>query len=162
ELDSKRLETFNELIPGLRRVLLPYEKNETFSLAQAKVYRESARRLKISLIEKAVSSDVEAQGVFDGIKKNQIDGVIVPRSLSFNIPGLAVENTARQRVPTMFFGPWYVDQGGLASYGPDFYESGRQAARLVDKIIKGTRPRDIPVEVNNNIEFVVNLKVATT
>ena len=61
----------------------------------------------------------------------------------------------------MFFGPWYVEQGGLASYGPDFYESGRRAARLMDKIIKGTNPREIPVEVNNQIEFVVNLKVAT-
>jgi putative ABC transport system substrate-binding protein len=61
----------------------------------------------------------------------------------------------------MFFGPWYVDEGGLASYGPDFYQSGRQAARLVDKILKGTNPGEIPVEVNNNIEFVVNLKVAT-
>jgi putative ABC transport system substrate-binding protein len=62
----------------------------------------------------------------------------------------------------MFFGSWYVEQGGLASYGPDFYQSGRQAARLVDKILKGTSPREIPVEVNNNIEFVVNLKVAAT
>jgi putative ABC transport system substrate-binding protein len=61
----------------------------------------------------------------------------------------------------MFFGSWYVEQGGLASYGPDFYESGRQAARLVDKIIKGTNPREIPAEVNNQIEFVVSLKVAT-
>jgi putative ABC transport system substrate-binding protein len=61
----------------------------------------------------------------------------------------------------MFFGPWYVENGGLASYGSAFYESGRQAARLVDKILKGTNPREIPVEVNNNIEFVVNLKVAT-
>jgi putative ABC transport system substrate-binding protein len=54
-----------------------------------------------------------------------------------------------------------VDQGGIASYGPDFYKSGRQASRLVDKILKGTDPREIPVEVNNDIEFVVNLKVAT-
>jgi len=86
---------------------------------------------------------------------------MVPRSLSFNIPGLAVEITGQKRIPTMFFGPWYVDQGGIASYGPDFYKSGRQASRLVDKILKGTDPREIPVEVNNDIEFVVNLKVAT-
>jgi putative tryptophan/tyrosine transport system substrate-binding protein len=90
-----------------------------------------------------------------------VHGIVVPRSLSFNIPGLALEATSRQRIPTMFFGPWYVEQGGLASYGPDFYKSGRQAARLVDKILKGTNPGEIPVEVNNNIEFVVNLKVAT-
>jgi len=53
-----------------------------------------------------------------------------------------------------------VERGGLASYGPNLYETGRLATRLVDKILKGTKPSEIPVEVNNNIEFVINLKVA--
>lgn len=161
DLDGKRLEIFKEMLPGLTRVLFPYDKSEAFSVAQAKIYRESARRLKIMLIEKTVVSQKEAQATFDSIRKNEVHGIVVPRSLSFNIPGLAVEAMSKKRIPTMFFGPWYVDQGGFASYGPDFYKSGRQAARLVDKIIKGTDPREIPVEVNNNIEFVVNLKVAT-
>jgi putative ABC transport system substrate-binding protein len=161
ELDSKRLEIFKEMIPGLTRVLFPYDPSEAFSVAQAKIYRETAHRLKIMLIEKTVATQKEAQGTFDGIRKNEVHGIVVPRSLSFNIPGLALEITSRQRIPTMFFGGWYAEQGGLAAYGPDFYQSGRQAARLVDKILKGTNPREIPVEVNNNIEFVVNLKVAT-
>ena len=162
DLDSKRLEIFNEMIPGLQRVLFPYDKAEPFSVAQAKNYRESARRLKITLIEKASVTKEEVQAVFDAIKKDEVHGIVVPRSLSFNIPGLALEAISRQRIPTMFFGAWYVEQGGLASYGPNFYQSGRQAARMVDKILKGTSPRDLPVEVNNTIEFVVNLKVATT
>jgi len=149
------------MISGLTRVLFPYDKADAFSVAQAKIFRDSARRLKITLIEKAVLSQKEAQTTFDDLKRNEVHGIVVPRSLSFNIPGLALEAMSRQRIPTMFFGPWYVEQGGLASYGPDFYKSGRQAARLVDKILKGTDPREIPVEVNNNIEFVVNLKVAT-
>ena len=149
------------MIPGLTRVLFLYDKAEAFSVAQAKVFRESARRLKIMLIEKTALTRKEAQAAFESIRRNEVHGIVVPRSLSFNIPGLALEATSRQRIPTMFFGAWYVEQGGLASYGPNFYESGRQAARLVDKILKGTNPREIPVEVNNNIEFVVNLKVAT-
>ena len=161
ELDSKRLEIFKEMIPELARVLFPYDKSEAFSVAQANIYRETARRLKIALIEKAVLTQEQARATFDGIRRNEVHGIVVPRSLSFNIPGLALEAMSRQRIPTMFFGPWYVEQGGLASYGPDFYQSGRQAARLVDKILKATNPREIPVEVNNNIEFVVNLKVAT-
>jgi putative ABC transport system substrate-binding protein len=161
ELDSKRLEIFAELVPGLRRVMFPHDKAEPFSGRQGKIYRESARGLKITLIEKTAASQAEARAIFDGIRKNDIDGIIVPRSLSFNIPGFAIEATTRQGIPAMFFGPWYVEQGGLASYGPAFYESGRQAARQVDKILKGTNPGDIPVEVNNKIEFVVNLKAAT-
>jgi putative ABC transport system substrate-binding protein len=161
ELDSKRLEIFKEMIPGLTRVLFPYDPSETFAVAQAKIYRETAHRLKIMLIEKPVATQKEAQAIFDHIRNNEVQGIVVPRSLSFNIPGLALEAMSKKGIPTMFFGPWYVDQGGFASYGPDFYQSGRQAARLVDKIIKGTNPREIPVEVNNNIEFVVNLKMAT-
>jgi len=161
ELDSKRLEVFKDMIPGMTSVLFPYDKADPFSVAQEKTFRDSAALLKITLVEKPVHTQAEAQAAFDEIKKREVHGIVVPRSLSFNIPGLAVEATSRQRIATMFFGPWYVARGGLASYGPDFYESGRQAARLVDKILKGTNPRDIPVEVNNNIEFVVNLKIAT-
>jgi len=161
ELDSKRLEIFKEMILGLTRVLFPYDKADAFSVTQANVFRESARRLKITLIEKPILHPDEAKAIFYDLKRTEVHGIMVPRSLSFNIPGLAVEITAQKRIPTMFFGPWYVDQGGIASYGPDFYKSGRQASRLVDKILKGTDPREIPVEVNNDIEFVVNLKVAT-
>jgi putative ABC transport system substrate-binding protein len=161
ELDGKRLEIFKEMIPGITRVLFPYNKAEPFSVAQAKTYRESARSLGLTLIEKSVGTESEAKETFEALRRNDVHGIVVPRSLSFNIPGLALEATSRQRIPTMFFGPWYVENGGLASYGPDFYESGRQAARLVDKILKGTNPREIPVEVNNKIEFAVSLKVAT-
>ena len=161
ELDPKRLEIFKELIPGLKRVLFCYDPSEAFSVAQAKVYRDTARRLAIVLTEKPVRTQEEAQATFAGIRKSDVHGIVVPRSLSLNIPGFAREATTRQGIPTMFFTSWHVENGGIASYGPDLYESGRQAARLVDKIFKGTNPVEIPVEVNNNIEFVVNLKVAT-
>jgi putative ABC transport system substrate-binding protein len=140
ELDSKRLEIFGELIPGLTRVLFPYDKDDGFSVEQAKIYRDSARRLKIMLIEKTVVNQTEAQAFFDGLRKNEVHGIVAPRSLSFNIPGLVLEAMTRQRIPAMFVAPWYADQGGFASYGPDLYQSGRQAARLVDKIIRGTDP----------------------
>jgi ABC-type uncharacterized transport system substrate-binding protein len=161
ELATKRLEIFKEMIPGLKRVMFCYDPSDAFSVAQAKVYRDTARLLNIVLIEKPVRTQEEAQATFAGIRKSDVHGIVVPHSLSLNIPGRAVEATTRQGIPTMFFGPWHVENGGLASYGSAFYESGRQAARLVDKILKGTNPGEIPVEVNNNIEFVVNLKVAT-
>jgi putative ABC transport system substrate-binding protein len=160
QLDTKRLETFKEMIPGLKQVLFPYDPSETFSVAQANVYRGIARILKIDLIEKPLRTQGEAEATFAAIQKNEVHGIVVPRSLSLNIPGLALKATSRKQIPTMFFGPWYVENGGLASYGPDFYESGRMAARLVDKILKGAAPSEIPVEVNNDIEFVINLKVA--
>jgi putative ABC transport system substrate-binding protein len=160
QLDTKRLEIFKEMIPGLKTVLFCYDPSEAFSIAQGKVYRDTARVLKIHLIEKPVRTQEEAQATFTGIARSEVQGIVVPRSLSLNIPGFAREATSRQRIATMFFGAWHVETGGLASYGPNIYESGRQAARLVDKILKGTNPGEIPVEVNNNIEFVINLKIA--
>ena len=89
-----------------------------------------------------------------------MDGILKPQGLSLNIPGFILEATAQRAIPTMFDAAFWVEQGGLASYGPDFYESGRQAARLVDKILKRADPAEIPVEVNPKIEFAINLKVA--
>ena len=60
----------------------------------------------------------------------------------------------------MFNGAFFVERGGLVSYGPDFYDSGRQAARLVDKIVKGEDPGRIPVEANPKIELAINMTIA--
>ncbi len=85
---------------------------------------------------------------------------VQPAGISLNIPGFFLEAASEQGIPTMSNGTFWVERGGLASYGPDSYESGRQAARLVDKILKGTDPAEIPVEVNSKIEFAINLKTA--
>jgi putative ABC transport system substrate-binding protein len=78
-----------------------------------------------------------------------------------NIPGFILEAATQQKIPTMFMnGAFWVERGALATYGPDFHESGRQAARLVDKILKGADPATLPVEMNPKIEFAINLKTA--
>lgn len=84
-----------------------------------------------------------------------------PRQVSLNLAGFVLEVASQRALPTLFASTFSeVERDGLASYGPDIYESGQQAARLVDKILRGTAPAEIPVEVNNKIEFVINLKVA--
>jgi putative ABC transport system substrate-binding protein len=84
----------------------------------------------------------------------------MPQDLSLNIPAFVLEATSQRAIPTMFDGVFWVERGELAGYGANYYESGRQAARLVDKILKGTKPTEIPVEVNAKIEFGINLQVA--
>src|SRR5262252_5298795 len=79
----------------------------------------------------------------------------------WNIQRFILETAAQQGIPAMYEDTFYVEQsGGLASYGPSTYATGRQAVRLVDKIFKGTKPADLPVETNTKIEFVINLKTA--
>jgi putative ABC transport system substrate-binding protein len=89
-----------------------------------------------------------------------VDGILSVSGMGLNLPGLVLEATSQRHLPTMFNGAFMVERGGLASYGPDFYESGRQAARLVAKIIQGEKPGRIPVEIDPKIELVINLKVA--
>lgn len=159
-LAPKRLELLSEITSGLKRVLFLYDPNASLAVAEAKVYRDEARRLGIVLVEEMARSEDGARTILSQISKSDIHGILTPRSLSLNIPGFILEATAQRAIPAMFPDPWYVENGGLASYGPEFYESGRMAARLVDKIVKGANPADIPVETNPNIEFVLNLNVA--
>jgi putative tryptophan/tyrosine transport system substrate-binding protein len=129
ELGPKRLEVFREIIPGLKRVLFPYAPADALAMAEAKVYRDAAHLLGIELVEKAVETQEAAQATLAQVQKGEADGILAPRPISLNIPGFILEATGQRAIPTMFDTPFWVEQGGLASYGPDSYESGRQAAR---------------------------------
>ncbi len=160
ELGPKRLEIFKEMIPELNRVLFPYDATDAYSVSEAKAYRDAARRLRIALIEKELRTEDEAKSVLGKLRKGDIHGILSPRPMTANIPGYVREAGSRSSIPTMFAATFFAENGGLASYTPNSYESGRMAARLVDKILKGESPGKIPVEVNNKIELVINLKVA--
>ena len=160
ELGPKHLQVFKDLIPGLQRVLFPYAAADTAAAAAVPVYRDAARLLGIELAAQAVHTEEEAQAACATARKGGIDGILAYDAAALNLNGFILEATARQAIPSMFASAFLAEQGGLASYGPDQYASGRQAARLVDKIIKGAKPAEIPVEVNSQIEFVINLKVA--
>ena len=160
ELSPKRLEVFREIVPNLRRVLFLYDITNASAVAEARVYPEAARRLGIELTEKAVRTAEEAQATLAQISKGTVDGILVRSAVSLNIPDFVQEATSHQAIPTMWDVSFYVERGALASYGPNFHEMGRQAARLVDKILKGAKLAEIPVEVSPKVEFVINLKVA--
>ena len=160
ELAGKRLEIFREMVPGLKRVLVPYAANSLWGVAEARAYREAARKLGIVLVEKPLRDQPEARAIFAAVRKGDVQGFLVSHSLTWNVPGFAIETGARLRIPVMSPASVYTEQGGLASYGPDYYATGRQAARLVGKIMKGEKPGEIPVEANPRIEFTINLKTA--
>ena len=159
ELSAKRLQLFKELLPGLKRVLFPYHAHNAHQAANAQEYRAAAHRLGLVLVEQKLHTMAEARDALAGVRKADIDGILTPPGVDLNIPGFVLETTTRQGVPSMFVAAFYLKDGGLASYGPSWFASGRQAARLVDKLIKGVHPSDIPVEVDNYFEFVINLKV---
>jgi putative tryptophan/tyrosine transport system substrate-binding protein len=159
ELGPKRLEVFSEMLPGLKRILFLYHATDAYAMAEAKTLHDAAHRLGIVLVAQAVHTQEEAHATLAAVRQGGIDGMLAPRCCALNLPGLILEATSRLRLPTMFEAAFWVERGALASYGPDLYASGQMAARLVDKIIKGANPAELPVETNPQIEFVINLKV---
>ncbi len=162
ELGPKRMEIFRELIPGLKRILFPYDATNAYAVAQLPTYRDAARRLGLTLVERAVRSEEEAQAALLGLRKGEVDGIFSPRFLSLNIPGFIFDAAQKHKIPTMFHGVFFVERGGLASFSAADGQLGRQAARLVDKILKGAKPADLPVEQPTTFELVINLKTART
>ena len=157
---KKRMEIFSELVPSLKRLLLPYDATNMYAVAQLPIYRDAARRLGLTLIERPLRTEGEAQAAIGRVRKSEVDGILSPRFLSLNIPGFILDTAQKQGIPTMFHGFFQVERGGLAAYSASDAQLGRQAARLVDKILNGARPGDLPVEQPTTFELVVNLKTA--
>ena len=160
ELAPKRLELLRALVPGVKRVLFAYDSGNTFSALELKAFREASRTAGVELLERPLRTQDEAKLLFANLPRGDVQAILAPYSVTLNIPGFILDNTSRLRLPTMFNDRFYVERGGLASYGASFEESGRHAARILDKVIRGTRPGDIPIETNNRVAFVVNAKVA--
>ena len=161
ELGPKRLEVFQEIVPGLKRVLFPYAAHHANAVVAARVNRDAARRLAIELVERPVHTEAEVQAMLAQVRKEEVDGILVAlHSHAWNLQGLVLEAASQQGLPTMFAEPFMVERGGLASYGPAAYRNGRQVARLVDKILQGGKPAALPVEMNSDIELTINLKAA--
>src|SRR5262249_37192969 len=93
ELGPKRLQVFTELLPGLRRVLFPYDTAAAHAVASLKVYRDAARRLGIELVEQVVHIEEEAQAALAAVRKEEVDGILQPHSVSLNIPGFILKAT---------------------------------------------------------------------
>jgi len=159
-LAPKRLEIFHELVPGLRRVLLPYDVSDTHSVSLLGMYRDAARRLGITLVERPLRTEHEAGTTLARVGKSEVDGILSPKFLSLNIPGFILDTASNQQLPAMFHSAFWVERGGLVSYAANLYDSGRQAARLVDRIVKGARPGDVPVEQPTKFDLVINVKTA--
>ena len=161
ELSAKRLELFKEIVPSLRRVLLTYDPRKTEEREALTSAKSEASRLKLILIENSIMDSLEIEPALAKLKEGGADGILIVQSgTNLNIPGRSLQVATSNKIPTMYPASFWSQVGGLASYGPDQYAQGRQAARLAHKILTGTHPRELPVELPHRIEFVINLKTA--
>ena len=164
ELGTKRLEILKDALPKLFRVGLVMGSGAT-SVAQdlqLKELRPAALALKLSLEE--IKHEPDAKGLekaFETAKQKQVGAIMTSAGrLLFGERKRIVELAGKYRLPAIYPEKEYVDEGGLMSYGVDYDDLYRRAAVYVDKILKGVKPADLPVQQATKFEFVINLNAA--
>ena len=162
ELSGKRLELLKEAVPSISRVGVLWNGDLPGLAIGFKEYETAARAEKMQLQSLEVRGpNPDLEGVFRAAAKGRANALITVRDPVLNryqkqIAGLAIKN----RLASMYEGSDYVEAGGLMSYSKNDAESFRRAAQYVDKILKGAKPADLPVEQPTKFEFVINLKTA--
>ena len=162
ELGGKRLEQLKEAVPKLARVAALYETANPASVREVKeLLPVAARALRLTIQPWEVRDADGFEKVFTALNKDHPDGLYVTsgplvRANQKRIVGL----TLKSRLPSMYYDREFVDAGGLMSYGADLADSYRRVAYYVDKILKGAKPADLPVEQPTKFELVINLKTA--
>jgi len=158
ELAAKRLEILKTLVPGLRRVWLIHYGGDLTANRTIVGARDAAPRVKVELVPRAVLNAQELTQALGEIRPG--DGLLAPEISTLDIPVAILNASLKSRTPAVFSSALWVGHGGLASYGPDYYAQGVQAAGLVARILRGAKPKDVPVEGADRIELAVNLKTA--
>jgi putative ABC transport system substrate-binding protein len=162
ELNAKRLEILNDAIPRLARVALLRYPGVGIQELQLKELRAAAPALKLKLEEIETQPDAKGfESAFQTARQKKVIAILpIANRPFFAGRKRIVELAAKYRLPAIYPQKEYVDEGGLMSYGVDYIDLYRRAAWYVDKILKGAKPADLPVQQATKFEFVINLKAA--
>jgi putative tryptophan/tyrosine transport system substrate-binding protein len=161
ELSGKRLELLKEIVPRLSRVAVF---GTSTSPGNAQVLRETelatgAFGVKLQYLDVRSPKDIET--AFREASKGRADGVLMlPNPVLFSQRTQIAELAIKSRLPVIYSRPEYGESGGLMTYGMSFTDLDRRAATYVDKILKGAKPANLPVEQPTKFEFIINLKTA--
>jgi putative ABC transport system substrate-binding protein len=162
ELNTKRLEILKDAVPKLARVGVLRQAGTTPADLPMKELRAAALALKLKLEE--ITAEADAKGLesaFQTVKQKQIGAIAIGGGRTFLAERKRIAQlAAKHRLPAIYPQKAFVDEDGLMSYGVDFDDLYRKAAHYVDKILKGAKPADLPVQQPTKFEFIINLKAA--
>jgi putative tryptophan/tyrosine transport system substrate-binding protein len=161
ELSGKQLELLKEVIAKLSRVAVLGNSNESAHPNTLKEIELAAGALGVQVQPLDVLGSKDIETAFGAATKARADALVVLASPVLSDQRAKVANLAlKSRLPAIYFRQEFVEAGGLMSYGTSFTDLSRRAATYVDKILKGTKPADLPVEQPKKFEFIINLKAA--
>jgi putative ABC transport system substrate-binding protein len=160
-LGGKWLELLSEIAPGLKRVAIMFNPDTAPISAYMPSLETAARSLKVVPIIAPVRSDVEIETAIIALGRGPGDGLVVIPDIFMNVHRAPIIfAAARNNVPAVTSLTAFARDGGLLSYGPDPVDAFRRAATYVDRILRGAKPADLPVQLPTKFEMVVNLKTA--
>jgi putative ABC transport system substrate-binding protein len=161
DLSGKRLELLKEVVPRLLRVAVLWNPNQPGQPAAFKDTQVAAQALKVTLISMEARNREEIERDLSRMVKERSQALFeLPDPLTFFNRQLITAYATKHKLPAMYSFSEYVDAGGLMSYGTSFPDLFQRAATYVDKILRGTKPADLPVEQPMKFELVINLKAA--
>ncbi len=161
ELAAKRLELLKQTFPRIARVAVLYVPAEVSTVPELRETEAAARTINVTLQPLEVRHPDDLEPLFAKATRERADALLVfAHAFAFVHRDRIVELVGRQRLPAMFGWREFVDVGGLMSYGPNVHAMLRRAAGYVDRILKGAKPGDLPIEQPTKFELVINLKTA--
>jgi putative ABC transport system substrate-binding protein len=161
DLGGKRLELFKEAVPKLARVAALYNSATRNNVLELKEVQTAARALGLTVRSWEVRDANGFDSVFAALSKERPDGLYVPGGpLMYANQKRTISFALKSRLPSVYNRKEDIEAGGLMYYGADRFDSYRRAATYVDKILKGAKPADLPVEQPTKFELVINLKTA--
>jgi putative tryptophan/tyrosine transport system substrate-binding protein len=161
DLSGKRLELIKETLPKVSRIAVLYDPNDPAKVIEVKEMQTTARSFAVQLLSLQARGPEEFEDAFKtGSQARAGALVVLPTTVTNTYRKPIIELAVGYRLPTIYPDPEFVDAGGLISYGPIYSEMWRRAATYVDKILKGAKPAELPVEQPTDFEFIINLKAA--
>jgi ABC-type uncharacterized transport system substrate-binding protein len=160
EISGKRLELVKEIIPRVSRVAIFGSSTVPGTAQQLREMESAAKSLGVKLNFIDITSPKEIDSVFRGAAKERTEAALVLQGILNSRRKQIVDLVTESRLPAIYYAPEWVKDGGLMSYSVDFVDLVRRSATYVDKILKGAKPADLPVQQPKKFEFIVNLRAA--
>jgi putative ABC transport system substrate-binding protein len=160
-LPGKWLQLLSEIAPGLKRAAIMFDPDNPGSPVDMPSFETAARSFKVEPIMAAVHSDAEIETAITALGREPGGGLVVPGDAFMNVHRASIISAAaRNNVPAVYSASYFARDGGLLSYGADVVDPVRRAATYVDRILRGEKPGDLPVQFPTKFEMVVNRKTA--
>jgi len=161
ELGGKRLELLKEIVPHVSSVAVLLNIRNPQSQIELKEMRSAAQEMRLQLYPIEISTEDGLEDAFAAMNKAAVQALVVLTDpILFSQRKRTVDLANRNRLPAMYFFKGYAEEGGLMSYGPSDTDLFRRTAAYVDRILKGTKPRDLPIEQPTKFELFINLRAA--